>query len=116
MKKFISLVIILGMVALFSVANASPSLVSDPNPELASGAVFKLMIDNVEQATIYPVADFAVKVDVQNYEGQKSIKAKFGNPWTDLPGEYKWSEWSSPFNYAFPAKPSAPLVMRISSE
>ena len=97
-------------------AYASPSLVSDPNPELASGAVFKLMIDNVEQATIYPVADFAVKVDVQNYEGQKSIKAKFGNPWTDLPGEYKWSEWSSPFNYAFPAKPSAPLVMRISSE
>ena len=92
---------------------AKPFLKSDQNTDLQSDAVFQLMINDQIQPDIYPVVDFAVQLDVQSWEGQKNIKARFGNPWPGLPGEYKWSDWSANFTYAFPSSPASPKGMLI---
>lgn len=100
-----------------SVWAEGPYLASEPNTDLQSDAVFQLMIDDQIQSELYSVNQYRVWLDVQDWEGEKTIKARFGNPWPDLPGTYKWSDWSEPpFIYAFPLKSIAPAGMRILSE
>ncbi len=97
-------------------ASAAPFLKSGQSTQLQTDSVFQIMINGVEQPEIYPVIEAAVKLDVQNYGGQKIVKARFGNPWPDLEGVYKWSDWSVPFDYAFPIKSTDPSEMHLSSE
>lgn len=107
----ISLMVLVGNVP---IAQANPILTSDPNPQLDDVAMFQIEIDGVVQPELYSTTNKAVWLDVQVFEGQQTIRARFGNPWPDLDGEYKWSDWSDPFPYAFPVKTSAPTGMHLS--
>lgn len=113
MKK--RLLAIIAVLMLSISVYATPFLISDPNPDLMTGAVFQLMIDGMVQTEIYPVVDNAVKIDVQDFEGQKTIRARYGNPYPDVPNTYKWSDWSDPMTYTFPTQPTKPSGCRIGS-
>lgn len=106
MKKLFLILAFLMLIA--SPALSSPDLISDTATDLSEGAVFQLMIDDVIQTDYHAVADSQVRLDVQDFEGLKVIKVRYGNPWPGLEDTYKWSDWSEPLTYDFPVKPAAP--------
>lgn len=115
MKTILAAICIILMTA--SVALAQPYLVSDPNPSVTSGAVFQIEINDVLQPELYPCeSDGSIKLNVGDFHGDITIRARVGNKWPDLDGVFNWSDFSVPFSYGFPAEPASVGNLRLSAE